>query len=554
MTGRKVPMLAIVVIAIMPFVALPAKAECLPTPNGIVAWFAGNGHPYDLAGSNHALAHNGLLYVPGQVDEAFGFDGAGSYLDVLDSAELDNLVAAEFTITAWMKFPAGSGATQFILDKREQVGSGGARGIALYLQGGRIGLQFNDDSGSSDFVAGGADLRDGEFHFVAVVVDRSSTTGGSIRVDGQEVAAFDPTVRPGSLATAGGLRIGGYMFDAVAQYWMMGVLDELDLYARALGEGELESLREATPEGKCRPGIYFGEDINQSDPPSPEDTPARLDSLPECRAAQAAFLAALGPAHQTNGFEELPPGGSVTELEFGVTTAAVLGDLTTLEIATGTYNGAYPTLGQRCGFQFNNGGSFTLEFDAPQIAIGFIGTDIGDGGARLLLTLRRVDGTTANLVVPNSTSGSAPWPNISGSALFFGVIDAARPFDAITFTNPRVQLDGFGFDEITISGAASAVPPEGIVRHHLRQNQPNPFNPRTVIGFELPAPGHVRLAVYDIAGRLVRTIADGPFLQGLHELTWEGKDSRGREAGSGTYVARLDFAGRTEAIQMVLVR
>nr|MEE4268434.1 FlgD immunoglobulin-like domain containing protein [Candidatus Krumholzibacteria bacterium] len=68
---------------------------------------------------------------------------------------------------------------------------------------------------------------------------------------------------------------------------------------------------------------------------------------------------------------------------------------------------------------------------------------------------------------------------------------------------------------------------------------PNPFNPETRVAFELPRGGYVNLAVYDLTGRLVRKLADGLFVAGRHEMTWNGRNSQGLHAGSGVYLMRL---------------
>ena len=83
---------------------------------------------------------------------------------------------------------------------------------------------------------------------------------------------------------------------------------------------------------------------------------------------------------------------------------------------------------------------------------------------------------------------------------------------------------------------------------------PNPFNPRTTIKFDVPEAGPVRLSVFDVAGRLVRTLVDDSMPQGSHEAVWDGTDSSGREVGSGSYLARLEFGGKVETVRMGLVR
>jgi hypothetical protein len=95
---------------------------------------------------------------------------------------------------------------------------------------------------------------------------------------------------------------------------------------------------------------------------------------------------------------------------------------------------------------------------------------------------------------------------------------------------------------------------ESLRRLGLSQNVPNPFNPRTTIKYDLPATGAVRLTVFDVAGRLVRTLVDESMPQGSHEAVWDGRDSSGREVGSGSYLARLEFGGKVETVRMGLIR
>jgi len=85
-------------------------------------------------------------------------------------------------------------------------------------------------------------------------------------------------------------------------------------------------------------------------------------------------------------------------------------------------------------------------------------------------------------------------------------------------------------------------------------NAPNPFNPATTLRFRLDEAGWVRLLVFDVSGRLVRTVADGPHERGAFERTWRGKDDRGRPVAPGVYVARLEAKGTTATRKMVLVK
>jgi len=83
---------------------------------------------------------------------------------------------------------------------------------------------------------------------------------------------------------------------------------------------------------------------------------------------------------------------------------------------------------------------------------------------------------------------------------------------------------------------------------------PNPFNPQTTILYTLPADGHVDLRVFDVQGRLVRTLVSGVRPGGLNEARWDGRDDSGRSLASGTYFARLQSGGERSVKSMVLVR
>lgn len=84
--------------------------------------------------------------------------------------------------------------------------------------------------------------------------------------------------------------------------------------------------------------------------------------------------------------------------------------------------------------------------------------------------------------------------------------------------------------------------------------EPNPFNPVTTLRFALPAAGAVRLAVYDVAGRLIRTLVESDLPPGDHEAVWDGRDSAGYAMASGSYLARLFAGGRVETARMSLVQ
>jgi len=89
---------------------------------------------------------------------------------------------------------------------------------------------------------------------------------------------------------------------------------------------------------------------------------------------------------------------------------------------------------------------------------------------------------------------------------------------------------------------------------NLEQNVPNPFNPTTTIRFVIPEDGDVSLAIYDVAGRLVRTLVDGRRRAAHYEVVWDATDNRGVTAASGVYFYRLTAGNHVKTRKMVLLK
>ena len=88
----------------------------------------------------------------------------------------------------------------------------------------------------------------------------------------------------------------------------------------------------------------------------------------------------------------------------------------------------------------------------------------------------------------------------------------------------------------------------------LYPNYPNPFNPASVIRYDLPQGSVVSLSVYDILGREVIRLMEGYNQPGYHNIRWDGQDRHGREIPSGVYIARLATPRYTKSISMVLLK
>ncbi len=86
----------------------------------------------------------------------------------------------------------------------------------------------------------------------------------------------------------------------------------------------------------------------------------------------------------------------------------------------------------------------------------------------------------------------------------------------------------------------------------LMQNQPNPFRPSTTLRFTLSSERDVRLEVFDVSGRMVKTLARGSFAPGMHTLTWNGIGEHGNRLPTGVYLYRL-MAGKDVAQRKMIL-
>jgi len=94
-----------------------------------------------------------------------------------------------------------------------------------------------------------------------------------------------------------------------------------------------------------------------------------------------------------------------------------------------------------------------------------------------------------------------------------------------------------------LSVSVPELQPQGPRRLKL-VNRPNPFNSGTTFEYRLENPGKVHLAVYDAAGKLVRSLTDSGMPAGPHAMYWDARNDGGRKVGAGTYFVKISINGK----------
>ena len=235
------------------------EPACVKAPRQLDLWL-----PFDetsgviannvlsMAGAPDGAHANGPTPVPGKVSGALSFDGVDDRVVVPHYPAAD-VGTGDFTIDAWIRVPATlAGGVHTMVDKRT-LASSQYTGYSFYLYRNssgamHLGVQLAD-GGYANYTSPVLPIVGGQWHFAAVRVSRNATS--HFVLDGTSYP-FTPG-HPGSLANPAPVSIGG---SAIAAAYL-GEIDELEFFGRALGLDELDSIRLADSEGKCKEACFL---------------------------------------------------------------------------------------------------------------------------------------------------------------------------------------------------------------------------------------------------------------------------------------------------------
>ncbi len=90
--------------------------------------------------------------------------------------------------------------------------------------------------------------------------------------------------------------------------------------------------------------------------------------------------------------------------------------------------------------------------------------------------------------------------------------------------------------------------------YRLSHNYSNPFNPETVIHYDLPVGGHINISVFNLIGQKVVTLVGGHRPAGSYSVVWDGKDDNEKSLASGYYLYRMEADGIALTRKLILMR
>ncbi|MCA1634493.1 MAG: DUF11 domain-containing protein, partial [Acidobacteria bacterium] len=233
---------------------------CTPPPANMAAWYPGDGNADDIEGGNDGTLQNGATFAAGKVGQAFSFDGVDD--QVVFPHNTNQNGGTQITVDAWVNLTS-SGHGRPIAQKRSSSNIGGYTFETTHSP-------FGPDNGLSWVITIGGTQRTlqtpanvltlGAFQHVAATYDGATMR---IFVDGVEKASLAMT---GTIDPVADPLVTGRNVVNTSFAWN-GLIDELELFNRALTQAEIQSIFNASTAGKCKPSVDLS--ITKTDSPDP---------------------------------------------------------------------------------------------------------------------------------------------------------------------------------------------------------------------------------------------------------------------------------------------
>ena len=157
-----------------------------------------------------------------------------------------------------------------------------------------------------------------------------------------------------------------------------------------------------------------------------------------------------------------------------------------------------------------------------------------------------------NTVISYINKHSITYPVlINGTSVYTQYGDNFIPYTVIIDSQGYVKYTSSGFNSSAILSILNTLTTDieeknQLIHPHnynLYQNFPNPFNPVTIIKYEIPKRTEVLLKIYNILGEEVKTLAKEEQMPGYYEVIWDGTDKMGLKVSSGIFIYRMTING-----------
>jgi len=90
--------------------------------------------------------------------------------------------------------------------------------------------------------------------------------------------------------------------------------------------------------------------------------------------------------------------------------------------------------------------------------------------------------------------------------------------------------------------------------YKIHQNYPNPFNPMTTLSYDLPEGGPVRIAIYDMRGKIVKNLLNDYQDAGPRSIKWDATNDQGKQVSAGMYIYRIEIGDLKQSKKMLFIK
>ena len=125
----------------------------------------------------------------------------------------------------------------------------------------------------------------------------------------------------------------------------------------------------------------------------------------------------------------------------------------------------------------------------------------------------------------------------------------------ITASDGEFNINSINNFGLTVDATQLSIDDKGIpTMYALHQNYPNPFNPITSLQYDLPEDGLVNITIYDMMGRIVKTLVNGSQTAGYKSIQWNATNDLGQPVSAGMYIYTIQAGEFRQTRKMVLLK
>ena len=417
---------SLAVVAPSPAFIQKSFAACMTPPSAMAAWWPGDGNANDIVGSNQGSY--GGAFAAGKVGQAFSLDGSDS-VSITHTSQLDFGPTDSFSVDAWINtssVPDPEAAMILSLTYHctneliaLQVGADAANNVGEFV--------IRDNNGNQVTLLTPGSVKDGTFHHLAGVRDVATQTV-RLYLDGVLVDS-KPDITTGTFTRADAQDTIGQRPTCGTNEFFVGLIDEVEVYRRALSDSEVKALFNVGSAGKCK-----------ATPTTPPNT-----------ATPLTFTIINPPANP----------GALTGIAFNDSLPAGLTVANPNGLTNGCGGTATATAGS--GTVTLSGGSIATPGNSCTITVNVTGS--AEGTKNNSVSVTSTQGGTGNTA--NASVTITPLPPVIAKNFLSQTIQAGAGSQAglhfsINNPNSTTTLTGIGFTD-TLPGGLLVNTPNGLI-------------------------------------------------------------------------------------------